>query len=49
MSDTDALKKKFVTNGCDWAGSSYCLANRTPYGNWFRKTTSSLIVTLVDD
>ncbi|MCF8045517.1 MAG: hypothetical protein K9J83_06630 [Desulfarculaceae bacterium] len=49
MSFTHALEKKFVTKGNDWAGSKYRLADRTPYGNWFRKTTSSLIVTLVDD
>ncbi len=49
MFQTHALKRKIFTNGCDWAGSKYCRANHTPYGNWFRKTTSSLIVTLVDD
>ncbi len=33
---------------CDWSGRRYCVGNRTPYSNWFRKTLSCLMVTLVD-
>ncbi|MFO7751484.1 MAG: hypothetical protein R6V41_00040 [Desulfobacteraceae bacterium] len=49
MLNIHALKKENFVHGCDWAGSRYCRSNRTPYSNWFRKTTSSLIVTLVDE